>query len=341
MCSPDQHAASSSGVTERPVVAITHSNLQGDPASRLSSIADVRVWEKSVPPTTDEIAALAEGATALLCLATDTISDALLARLPELRLVALASVGYDSVDVAAAARRSVYVTNTPGVLSEAVADTTFGLILAARRRLAEADRYVRAGLWKESGLTLMVGLDVHGSTLGLIGYGAIARAVARRATGFAMTVLYYDPHRNDDNFSTYTPLDVLLRVSDIVSIHTPLMPGTRGLLGEKEFRVMKPTTTFVNTARGGVVDEAALVRALREGWIGSAGLDVQQVEPNPDPNDPLLSFPNCVVLPHIGPASVAARVAAVMCAVENIEAVLAGRPPLTPVAVTTRGPATG
>jgi lactate dehydrogenase-like 2-hydroxyacid dehydrogenase len=317
---------------ERPVVAITRPDLYGDPAARLAAVADVRVWPSAkVPPTTDEIAALAAEATALLCLALDGIRDELLARLPKLKLVALASVGYDSVEVAAAAARGIVVTNAPGVLNESVADTTFGLMLAARRRLAEADRFVRAGGWKENSLRLMVGLDVSGATLGLIGYGGIGRAVARRAGGFGMTVLYYDPYRSEDGNAIYTELDQLLAASDIVSIHTPLMPGTRGLMGEREFRLMKPTATFVNTARGGVVDQAALVRALREGWIGSAGLDVQQREPNPDPNDPLLALPNCVVLPHIASASEEARVALIMKAVENIEAVLAGRPPLNPV----------
>ncbi len=315
-----------------PIVAITRPDLYGEPAARLSPIADVRVWPNAaVQPTTDEIAVLSRGATALLCLATDRIGDDLLARLPDLRLVALASVGYDSVDLAAAERRGIAVTNTPGVLNEAVADFTMGLIIAARRRLVEGDRFVRAGLWAENSLRIMVGRDVHGATLGLIGYGGIGRAVARRAIGFDMKVLYFDPYRNDDGNAAFTPLDELLKTSDIVSVHTPLMPGTRGLLGEAEFRSMKPSATFVNTARGGVVDQAALVRALKEGWIGSAGLDVQQVEPNSDRDDPLLSLPNCVVQPHIGSASEDARVALVAKAVENVEAVLAGRPPLTPI----------
>jgi lactate dehydrogenase-like 2-hydroxyacid dehydrogenase len=317
---------------EPPIVAITRPDLFGDPAARLSAVADVRVWPNAkVQPTTDEIAALAADATALLCLATDRIGDDLLERLPKLKLVALASVGYDSIDVAAAARRGIAVTNTPGVLNEAVADTAFGLMLAARRRLVEGDRYVRDGKWTENSLRILVGLDVHGTTLGLVGYGGIGRAVARRAAGFGMTVLYYDPYRNDDGFATYAPLDELLATSDIVSIHIPLMPGTRGLFGEAEFRSMKPTATLINTSRGGVVDQAALVLALKEGWIGSAGLDVQQTEPNPDPNDPLLSLPNCVVLPHIGSASEASRVAMVMKAVSNVEAVLAGGPPISPV----------
>ena len=170
-----------SGTVGRPVVAITRGDLFGDPAGRLGAIAEVRHRHLVPAPSVDELAALAAGATAVLGLAGDPIGEELLARLPDLRVVALASAGYDSVDVAAAARHGVIVCNAPGVLSEAVADTTFGLILGARRRYVEADRYVRAGSWREAGLDLMVGPDVHGATLGLLGYGAIGRAVARRA----------------------------------------------------------------------------------------------------------------------------------------------------------------
>jgi lactate dehydrogenase-like 2-hydroxyacid dehydrogenase len=316
----------------RPVVAITRPNLHGDPATRLSAIADVRTWPGDQAPTVDEIASLAEGAVALLCVNGDPIGEDLLARLPALRLAAIASVGYDTVDVAAAARHNVVVTNTPGVLAEAVADMTFGLILAARRRLVEADRYVRGGRWNESSLTLMLGQDVHGATLGLVGFGAIGRAVARRAGGFGMTVVYHDPTRPDDPLGRAVSLDELLRTSDIVSLHVPLTPETRAMVGERELRSMKPAATLVNTSRGAVVDQAALVRALREGWIGSAGLDVQEREPNPDPNDPLLGLDNCVVLPHIASATYSSREAMVLRAAENIEAVLGGRQPLTPVA---------
>jgi lactate dehydrogenase-like 2-hydroxyacid dehydrogenase len=318
-------------VTTRPIVAITRGDLFGDPAGRLGAVADVRPRASHMPPTVDELAALAAGATAVLGLAGDPITDALLTRLPGLRVVALASAGYDSVDVTAAAHHGVIIANAPGVLSEAVADTTFGLILGSRRRLVEADRYVRAGGWHESSLGLMVGLDVHGTTLGLLGYGAIGRAVARRAAGFGMTVLFHDPFGREDDLARSVTLDELLAASDIVSIHVPLTPETRAFIGAAQLRAMKPTATLVNTSRGGVIDEPALVQALREGWIGSAGLDVQQREPNPDPNDPLLGLPNVVVLPHIGSASTSARLAMTAIAVDNIEAVLAGRPALTPV----------
>jgi glyoxylate reductase len=319
------------GSSVRPIVAITRSDLYGDPAGRLGAVAEVRHRTSHLPPSVDELAAFADGATAILGLAGDPITGDLLARLPALRVVALASAGYDSVDVAAAARHGVMIANAPGVLSEAVADTTFGLILGARRRLVEADRYVRAGSWQESRLELMVGLDVHGTTLGLLGYGAIGRAVARRARGFGMSVIFHDPYGREDDLARSVGVDELLRESDIVSVHVPLTPETRALIGEAQLRAMKPTATLINTSRGGVIDEAALVTALREGWIGSAGLDVQQHEPNPDADHPLLGFPNVVVLPHIGSASTSARVAMTVCAVENIEAILAGRPPVTPV----------
>jgi lactate dehydrogenase-like 2-hydroxyacid dehydrogenase len=315
----------------RPIVAISRGDLFGDPAARLGAIADVRPRASHLPPTVDELVALATGATAILGLAGDPITDSLLTRLPGLRVVALASAGYDSVDVAAAAGHGVIIANAPGVLSEAVADTTFGLILGARRRLVEADRYVRAGSWHESGLALMVGPDVHGTILGLLGYGAIGRAVARRAAGFGMTVIFHDPFGREDALARSVSVEELFATSDIVSIHVPLTPETRGLVGEAQLRAMKSDATLVNTSRGGVIDEPALVRALREGWIGSAGLDVQAREPNPDPADPLLTLPNAVILPHIGSASASARLAMTSLAAENIEAVLAGRPPVTPV----------
>jgi len=315
----------------RAIVAISRGDLFGDPEARLGAIADVRQRRLVNAPSVDELAELAAGATAILGLAGDPVRNELLERLPGLRVVALASAGYDSVDVPAAARHGVIVTNAPGVLSEAVADTTFGLILGARRRYVEADRYVRAGRWDEAGLELMVGPDVHGATLGLLGYGAIARAVARRAQGFGMTVLFHDPYGTADALATGVTLDVLLARSDVLSIHVPLTPETRGCIGEAQLRAMKPDATLVNTSRGGVIDEPALVRALAEGWIGSAGLDVQVTEPNPDLDNPLLALPNAVVLPHIASASTSARLAMTDLAARNVEAVLAGRPAVTPV----------
>ena len=316
---------------DRPIVAITRRNLRGDPAATLGEIAHVRVWGVDEPPSEDALAALAADADALLCIHGDPITSSLIGRLPRLRLIAVASAGFDSVDVAAAAARGIPVTNTPGVLSEAVADTTFGLMIAARRRLVEAALYVRDGRWSTSSLDLLVGLDVHGTTLGIVGFGAIGRALARRAQGFGMTVIYSSPRPVEDAHATRVPLDDLLARADIVSLHVPLTPETRGLIGARELARMKPTATLLNMSRGAVIDETALLDALRAGTIGSVGLDVQAVEPNPDPNSPLLGFPNVVVLPHIGSASVGSRLGMVDLAVRNVVAVLEGHEPLTPV----------
>jgi glyoxylate reductase len=298
----------------------------------LASLADVRIWPGETAPSLAELIELADGATALLAINGDPMGAACFEASPDLRLVAVASAGYDSLDTAAAFARGVAVTNTPGVLHEATADIAFGLILAARRRIAEADRFVRAGLWHDIRLATMMGHDIHGARLGIIGYGEIGRAVARRGTGFGMDIVHHSRTRVDDAISRWVPLDELLATSDIVSLHTPLTPETRGLIGERELRLMKPSATLVNTARGPVVDEAALVRALREGWIASAGIDVQVHEPNPDSNDPLLDLPTLVILPHIGSATEGARVGMIGLAADNVIAFLEGRPLLTPVA---------
>jgi glyoxylate reductase len=310
-------------------VAVTRTDLPGLGMVRLATAAQLRVAAGDVPLERDALIELAADATAMICVSGDQMDAAFLERCPALRLLALISVGYDTVDVAAARELGVAVTNTPGVLHETVADLTFGLILAARRRLVEGDRLVRAGGWTESHYRLLFARDVHGARLGIVGYGEIGRAVARRAVGFGMNVVHHARTRHDDAISSWLPLDELLRTSDIVSLHVPLGVATQGMIGERELRLMQPTATLVNTARGGIVDEAALVRALNEGWIGSAGLDVQAVEPNPDPADPLLGAPNCVVLPHVGSATEATRGAMVDLAVENVVRFLEDRPLLT------------
>lgn len=271
------------------------------------------------------------GVAAVLCLNGDRIDGAILDRCPDLRLVAMASVGYDSVDVEAAHSRGVRVSNCPQVLSETVADATFGLIIWARRLFGAAERDIRGGRWVDNRLDSFLGLDVHGATLGIAGFGSIGRAVAERAAAFAMPVLVSDPRPVDRAHVRQVSLDELLAESDVVSLHVPLGEATRGLIGERELRLMKPTATLINTSRGGVVDETALLRALREGWIHSAGLDVQQHEPNSDPSHPLLSLPNLVVLPHVASATFAARASMVDLAVDNVVAFIEGRPLLTPV----------
>jgi lactate dehydrogenase-like 2-hydroxyacid dehydrogenase len=315
----------------RPVVAVTRPRLPGAGIAGLSDVADVRTWDGDRPPDTGSIVALCRDAVAVVGPNGDRMDTAFFDACPSLRLVAIASAGYDSVDVAAASARGVAVTNTPGVLAETTADLAFGLILAARRRIAEGDRWVRAGAWTSVSLWTMLGHDIHGATLGILGYGEIGRAVARRGRGFRMTIVHHSRHRADDELSTWLPLDELLVRSDIVSIHLPATPQTRGLIGDREIGLMKPTATLVNTGRGGTVDEAALVRALRAGRLASAGLDVQAREPNPDADDPLLTVPSLVVLPHVGGATMAARIAMFDLAAANARAFLEGAPLLTPV----------
>jgi lactate dehydrogenase-like 2-hydroxyacid dehydrogenase len=315
----------------RPIVAISRLAMPGAPSRRLADRAEIHEWPAHRHPDADELRELARDATVLLCVNGDRIDETLFDACPDLRLVALASTGYDSVDVAAADRRGIAVTNSRGTLYETTADLTFALILMARRRISEAERYLRDGQWTQDDLDLLLGHDVYGTRLGIVGFGEIGRAVARRAAGFGMTVVHHSRTRGDAEGSTWLPLDDLLGTSDIVSLHVPSTPDTRHLIGERELRLMKPTATLVNAARGAVLDEAAIARALREGWIGSAGLDVQQVEPNPDRDNPLLHLPNCVVLPHIGSATLAAREAMIGMATDNVLAFLDGSPLRTPV----------
>ncbi len=252
-------------------------------------------------------------------------------RAPLLRLVSNYAVGYNNVDVAEATRRGILVTNTPDVLTETTADLTWALLLAAARRVVEGDRFVRAGRFQGWAPSLFLGRDVHHRTLGLVGFGRIGRAVARRAQGFGMRVLFYDPAAGAPEGLTAEPasFDALLAESDFLSIHCPLTPQTRHLVDESALRAMKPTAVLVNTARGPVVDEAALVRALREGWIAAAGLDVYEREP--ELADGLAELSNVVLTPHVGSASHETRQAMARLAVEAVLDLAAGRRPAHPV----------
>jgi glyoxylate reductase len=240
------------------------------------------------------------------------------------------AVGYNNIDVAEATRRNILVTNTPDVLTETTADLTFALLMATARRITEAERFLRDGKWKIWSPMLLTGQDVYGATLGIIGLGRIGSAVARRARGFDMRVLYHSTRRNEqaerDLGVQYAGLDELLSESDFVVIMTPLTPQTRNLIGARELALMKPTAVLVNTARGGVVDERALYDALKDGKIWAAGLDVFEQEPVPT-DHPLLSFPNVTALPHIGSASIRTRIRMAELAAENLLDGLAGRVP--------------
>ena len=286
------------------------------------------------PPGKPELIARLQGKDGLVCHIICGIDDEVLAAAPALKVVANAAVGYNNVDVAAARRRGVVVTNTPDVLTETTADFAWALLMAAARRVVEADRYARSGQWGVWKWDLLWGADVHGRTLGVVGFGRIGRAVARRALGFGMRVLYHDAVRADaaverELRATSTSLETLLREADFVTLHTNLTPETRHLIGERTLRTMKPSAILVNASRGPVVDEAALARALREGWIAGAGLDVFEDEPRIHPD--LVPLPNVVMAPHIASASRDTRVAMATLAVRNCLAVLAGNAPLTPV----------
>jgi glyoxylate reductase len=248
---------------------------------------------------------------------------------PQLKVISNYAVGFDNVDVVEATRRSIPVGNTPGVLTDTTADLAFALLMAAARRVVEGDAFARAGRWKTWGPTLLLGQDVFGATLGLVGFGRIGRAVARRAQGFAMRVLYYDPFAAaDDPFAAEigaqaVDLDTLLRESDFVSLHTLLNEETRHLIDADALARMKPTAILVNTSRGPVVDPDALYVALKEGQIGYAALDVTEPEPIPA-DSPLLGLDNIIVVPHIASASVATRGRMARMAAENLIAGLKG-----------------
>ena len=313
-------------------VLATRENLPGRGLERLSEGAELVAWPGAGKPGPADLAALAPGVSGVLALGNDPVDAALMdAAGPSLRVVALASMGFDNVDRAAAAERGIVVTHTPRVLAETTADLTFALILAARRRLGAAGASLAEGSWGLFRMHDYLGLDVHGATLGLIGYGQIGRAVARRAHGFGMRVIHHDPYAPDDDLSTSVGLAALLADADVVSLHVPLTEETRHLISARELAAMKPTATLVSTSRGGVVDEEALLDAVREGRVHSAGLDVFEREPMGGELSPLVAEPNVIALPHIGSATEATRAAMVDLAVDNILDVLAGRPARTPL----------
>ena len=269
-------------------------------------------------------------ADGLICLLTDNIDAGLLDAAEHLRVVSTMAVGYDHIDVAAATERKIIVTNTPGVLTETTADLTFALLLSAARRLPESQRAIRDGHWKSWSPTFLLGHDVYGATLGIVGFGAIGQAVARRARGFDMRVLYNSrtarPELETELGCTYVAFDELLEQSDFVTVHVPLTPETRHMFDTAAFQRMKTTAIFINTARGSVVVEADLQRALESKTIAAAAIDVAESEPMAE-HDPLLQLPNLLVTPHIGSASVRTRARMADMAVDNLLAALDGRPP--------------
>ncbi|MBC7319805.1 D-glycerate dehydrogenase [bacterium] len=285
--------------------------------------------------TREELLQAVKGKDGILCLLTDKIdAEVFDAAGPQLKVVSNYAVGYDNIDVNEATKRGIVVTNTPGVLTETTADLAWALILATARRVVEADKFTRAGKYEGWAPMLFLGQDVYGKTLGIIGMGRIGQAVARRAKGFNMKVLYNDIRRIPEELekelnATFVSLDELLEQSDFVSLHTYLSPETYHLINEERLKKMKKTAYLINTSRGPVVDENALVKALKEGWIAGAGLDVYEFEPKLVPG--LAECENAVLLPHIASASVETRTKMATMAAENLLAVLAGKMPPNPV----------
>jgi len=296
----------------------------------LRQAGDVAVWEGELPPSREELVRLAEGADGLLTLLTERVDGDLLDRLPSVRVVSNMAVGFDNIDVAACTARGVAVCTTPDVLTETTADLAFGLLLAVARRIPEGHNAVLAGAWRTWEPMGYLGPDVHGATLGIIGLGRIGQAVARRARGFDMRILYHAPRRRpeveEELGAEWRELDALLAESDFVSLHVPLTEQTRGMIGREQLQRMRRGAVLINTARGPVVQTDALLEALEQGWIWAAGLDVTDPEPLPAEH-PLLRHPRVVVTPHIASASFTTRDRMAELAARNLLAVLRGETP--------------
>jgi glyoxylate reductase len=306
----------------RPRVFATR-QLPGDALARLAARVELEVWPGPGAPPREALLSGAARAEGLVCLLTDRVDAALLAAAPLLRAVSSVSVGLDHVDLAAATARGIPVGFTPGVLTDTTAELTLSLLLAAARRIVEGDRFVREGRWREWAPDLLLGRDLAGATLGVIGLGAIGRAVAVRARALGMTVLGWSRNPTAVPGVEALPLDALLARSAFVTLHVALTPETRGLIGARELALLPRGAVLVNTARGGIVDEDALAAALASGQLAGAALDVFAQEPLP-PTSPLLAAPNLVLAPHVGSATLRTRARMAELAVANLLAALAG-----------------
>jgi lactate dehydrogenase-like 2-hydroxyacid dehydrogenase len=320
---------------ERPKVFVARL-IPDEGIAAITAACDAEVWQDDLPPPRAALLEAIRGCDGVLTLLTDKVDDEFLdAAGPQLKVVSNYAVGFDNVDVPACTKRGVAVGNTPGVLTETTADLAWALLMAAARRLPEGDRYVRAGKWKTWGPLLLLGPDVHGATIGIVGFGRIGQAVARRAAGFGMTILYHDVQRASPEVeaefgATFLPLEELLPKVDYVSLHVNLTHDTHGLINAEKLSWMKPTAVLVNTSRGPVVNGADLAEALRSGQIFAAALDVTDPEPIPA-DDPLLSLDNCLVVPHIASASRATRGKMAEMAAANLLAGVRGERIPTPV----------
>lgn len=293
----------------------------------IKDFCEVDLWESELPPSRDELMRRVQGVDGLLCLLTDKVDGEVMdAAGEQLKVISNFAVGYDNIDVNAATARKLPVGNTPDVLTDATADFAFTLMLSAGRRVLEGDRYVRAGKWQTWGPMLLLGTEMRGSTLGLVGFGRIGKAMARRAVGFDMRVIYYDPsetRQDPDVKATRVDFETLLEESDFISLHTPLTPDTHHLIDSEALSMMKPSAVLVNTSRGAVVDMDALYEALKFKRIFAAGLDVTEPEPLPA-DHPLLMLDNIVIVPHIASASKTARDKMAWLAAKNLIAGLKG-----------------
>jgi len=302
---------------------------------RLKDKFEVEVWKEYWAPPRDVLLSKAEEVDAMVTLLTDKIDKELLDRAPKLRIISQYAVGFDNIDIKYATQKGVYVTNTPEVLTNATADLAMALLLAVTRRIVEADQFVRTGEWEKSRTgwhpLMLLGMELNGKTLGVIGMGRIGREVAKRAKSFGMKIIYYDLRRLSQEEeraleAKFVDLEELLSVSDVVTIHANLTEQTRHLINEQRLRLMKPTAYLINVARGGIVDTEALVKALKEGWIAGAGLDVFEQEPLPASHE-LTKLKNVVLAPHIGSATTEARNAMAEKVATNLIEFLNGRIP--------------
>ena len=298
----------------------------------LRSKFDLEVWKDNMPPPKKLLVDKVKEVDGLICLLTEPIDEEIIKNAgPQFKGICQVAVGFNNIDVKAASEKGIYVTNTPGVLTDTTADFAFTLLMTVARRTAEADRYVKSGKWKVPwGLMMILGQDIWGKTIGIIGLGRIGSAVAKRAKGMNMRVIYYDIYRNEKAEEElevkYVPLETLLRESDFVTIHVPLLPSTHHLMNEERFKMMKKTACLINTSRGPVIDEKALYKALTSGWIWAAGLDVWEKEPT-NFNNPLLKLDNLTATPHIASGSIETRTRMAVMAAENMIAIQEGKVP--------------
>ncbi|MGB7437808.1 MAG: D-glycerate dehydrogenase [Candidatus Acidiferrum sp.] len=312
----------------KPKVYATHPLFE-EARKILNANCDIQYWTDAERPPRDEVLRRAKDREGLICLLTEKINDEFLRAAPKLRIVANVAVGYDNIDVDACTKRGVAVTNTPGVLDETTADFAWALLFAVARRVAEGEQLARSGNWKGWNLDQLCGADVWGKTLGIVGFGRIGRAVARRAAGFQMKVIYTDAVRASEDAeksvnAEFRDMNTVLAESDFISVHVPLLPETRGLFDGPKFYRMKPTAFLINTSRGPVVDEAALVAALEARKIAGAALDVFENEPFIHPG---LKRSNVVLTPHLASASVETRTKMAVIAANNVIALFKGQHP--------------